>query len=94
MLSQTHLQCMFCSPLLGVPLHATLYCMHVWDNTQPAQRRHDSRPVPQVLLLAWKMRAKRMGYFSREEFHTGASGVSGRAARSAGTSPQLSTCAS
>jgi hypothetical protein len=29
-------------------------------------------PPLQVLLLAWKMRAKRMGYFSREEFQTGA----------------------
>ena len=25
----------------------------------------------QVLLLAWKMRASRMGYFSRQEFTTG-----------------------
>lgn len=24
-----------------------------------------------MLLLAWKMRAKRMGYFSRDEFQTG-----------------------
>jgi hypothetical protein len=35
-----------------------------------------SHPAPQVLLLAWKMRAKRMGYFSREEFQTGASAAS------------------
>lgn len=32
-------------------------------NVDPSDRK--------VLLLAWKMRAKRMGYFSRDEFHSG-----------------------
>lgn len=32
-------------------------------NVDPSDRK--------ILLLAWKMRAKRMGYFTREEFHSG-----------------------
>jgi hypothetical protein len=58
-------------------------CMHgdcSLSGTPAGAAVHDSRAVLQVLLLAWKMRAKRMGYFSREEFQTGASAASSRLA--------------
>lgn len=60
---------------------------------QQAKRQHDSCATLQVLLLAWKMRAKRMGYFSREEFQTGAPAASSRDTQIVGTPLQPSLCA-
>mmetsp|Transcript_1084 Transcript_1084/g.3303 ORF Transcript_1084/g.3303 Transcript_1084/m.3303 type:complete len:245 (+) Transcript_1084:313-1047(+) len=49
------------SLMLAVHAGVERFCSDI--NTDPSDRK--------VLLLAWKMRAKRMGFFSREEFQSG-----------------------